>query len=93
MNSLPNVIIKSYQDINLLKNGQSVKLVCEASANPPPTNYSWFINEKKVKGALEEHFEIEKVSDIHHEAEVKCVAHNFLGSGSGTTTLKRACRF
>ncbi|XP_062966008.1 B-cell receptor CD22 [Cynocephalus volans] len=62
------------------KEGDKVELTCISPAKPPPSNYTWFHNGKKVLGRTEEKFQISKVL-LWHAGTYRCVAENSLGRG------------
>ncbi|KAM6223702.1 B-cell receptor CD22 [Rhynchocyon petersi] len=62
------------------REGDLVKLMCVSSANPLPTNYTWFYNGEEVLGRTEKTFQIQNILP-HHSGSYSCVAENSLGVG------------
>lgn len=59
--------------------GKPVQLTCVSSANPPPTNFSWFHNERTLPVTTQD-FPISKVG-LNHAGTYSCLAENSLGRG------------
>uniref|UniRef100_G1STP5 B-cell receptor CD22 n=1 Tax=Oryctolagus cuniculus TaxID=9986 RepID=G1STP5_RABIT len=62
------------------REGRPVELSCISRANPPPTNYTWFHNERELLGSTEEKLQIPSAL-LSHAGKYSCVAENSLGPG------------
>ncbi|XP_040302070.1 B-cell receptor CD22 isoform X1 [Herpailurus yagouaroundi] len=62
------------------KEGNKVQMTCVSPANPPPTNYTWYHDKKKVPGRTSKTFQIPAVL-LGHAGYYSCLAENSLGTG------------
>ncbi|XP_058135222.1 B-cell receptor CD22 isoform X2 [Dasypus novemcinctus] len=62
------------------REGSAVVLTCISPAYPPPTNYTWYHNQKEVLGMTEKKFQIPEVLP-EHAGNYSCLAENSLGPG------------
>ncbi|XP_058562619.1 B-cell receptor CD22 isoform X4 [Neofelis nebulosa] len=62
------------------KEGNKVQMTCVSPANPPPTNYTWYHDKKKVLGRTSKTFQIPAVL-LGHAGYYSCLAENSLGTG------------
>ncbi|XP_019278507.2 B-cell receptor CD22 isoform X2 [Panthera pardus] len=62
------------------KEGNKVQMTCVSPANPPPTNYTWYHDKKKVLGQTSKTFQIPAVL-LGHAGYYSCLAENSLGTG------------
>jgi len=69
------------------KEGDNLVLQCEAEAYPAKVTYRWFINEKEMEEESNM-LKLNKVTKILNNAEVKCVAHNEVGTTSVRKNLR-----
>ncbi|XP_004388249.1 B-cell receptor CD22 isoform X1 [Trichechus manatus latirostris] len=62
------------------KEKEMVELTCISVACPPPTNYTWYHNGKKLEGRTEKNFQIPNIL-LSNAGNYSCSAENILGSG------------
>ncbi|XP_041985814.1 irregular chiasm C-roughest protein-like [Aricia agestis] len=84
------VTIKSKAHNGRIREGDTVVLGCQASANPNNLTYNWYVNNMQVTGAIGNELMLSNVSKDYNEASVKCEAHNIVGRSSDTKTLEVA---
>uniref|UniRef100_A0A1B6LJR2 Ig-like domain-containing protein n=2 Tax=Graphocephala atropunctata TaxID=36148 RepID=A0A1B6LJR2_9HEMI len=70
-----------------LVEGQDVRLVCSAAANPPDITYRWFINNQLVLGDPTTELVLKNISQSHHKSVVRCEVHNVVGKSEEAETL------
>ena len=70
----------------------SVKLSCQADANPADVAYKWYINDEVAYGDYSTQLTIASVSRKLHMAVVKCQVTNAVGKSEDTQTLDVHCK-
>jgi hypothetical protein len=76
-----------------LVEGQDVRVVCSADANPPEVSYRWFVNDQLVLGDPTSELILQNLSQRHHSSIIKCEVHNLVGRSEETETLDVSCKW
>ncbi|XP_053620761.1 irregular chiasm C-roughest protein-like isoform X2 [Plodia interpunctella] len=82
------VFVKSGVRKGIVKEGDTVVLGCQASANPSNITYKWFVNNEKIIGEDTDVLTITNASRRYNEATVKCEVSNVVGSSANTKNLE-----
>ncbi|KAG8322367.1 hypothetical protein J6590_024714 [Homalodisca vitripennis] len=70
-----------------LVEGQDVRLMCSATANPPDITYRWFVNNQLVLDDPTTELVLKNISQAHHKSVVRCEVHNLVGKSEESETL------
>jgi hypothetical protein len=87
----PKVTIQVEQD--KITEFESVRLSCQADANPADVVYKWYINDEIAYGDYSTQLTIASVSRKLNQAVVKCEVTNAVGKSEDTQTLNVHCKF
>ena len=88
----PSVKMSTSTKVGLLTEGDTVKFKCKAYANPPPLEYSWYIDSQRVNGFESDLFMISNISKAYNDAIVKCEVKNDIGKSEETETIHVKCK-
>ena len=67
----PSVRLSTSQRPGLIKEGETIQFRCRAHANPPPLEYSWYVDGQRANGFNSDYFLIRNISKSYHNASVK----------------------
>ncbi|XP_054285218.1 irregular chiasm C-roughest protein-like isoform X3 [Macrosteles quadrilineatus] len=83
----PKVTVSVVGSMTRLVEGQDVRLLCSADANPPNVTYRWFINDQLVLGDPTTELVMSNISRKNHDSIVKCEVHNAVGKSEESEAL------
>ncbi len=72
--------------------GTDVKITCDVEANPPATQFHWYLNDNIVKSESATELVLKNISREQHESIVKCEATNMVGKSEDSETLHVVCK-
>lgn len=84
----PSVRLSTSQRPGLLREGETIQFKCHAHANPPPLEYSWYVDGQRANGFESDFFLITNISQSYHNAIVKCEVRNEIGKSEETETIQ-----
>lgn len=79
----------------LLQEGDPVRFVCSASANPAQMNYAWYIGGKRVatrQDGADTELVLEHVDRRLHNQAIRCEVTNPIGRTEKSAVLNIACK-
>ena len=89
----PSVRLSTSQRPGLLTEGETIQFKCHAHANPPPLEYSWYVDGQRANGFESDFFLITNISQSYHSAIVKCEVTNEIGKSEETETIQVRCKW
>ena len=87
----PSVRLSTAQRPGLIREGETVQFRYRAHANPPPLEYSWYVDGQRANGYESDFFLISNISQSYHNAIVKCEVRNEIGKSEETETIQVRC--
>jgi len=80
----------------LLQEGDPVRFVCSATANPAQVTYAWYIGGKRVatrQDGADTELMLEHVDRRLHNQAIRCEVTNPIGRTEKSAVLNIACKF
>lgn len=86
--------VKLSVDRQAVKEGEMVRFVCDAEANPAPMTFAWFLGGRRVAEAPESSNElvIESVDRRLHNHLVRCEVKNSIGRKEESVLMNVMCK-
>jgi len=85
----PDVKISRVNDKKIILEGDTVVFNCDCSAKPSDVLYTWMVeDEEMVHARTQDSLVIDKITRQHHNAWVKCLVQNSVGTGQDQEQLR-----